>query len=68
VIPPPPAVRVLETAWHPDAKRRSVQGFGDRLDLRESDAVGTLVVVSIHPTGVVFLHGGREIKRRVGEN
>ncbi len=71
VIPPPPPIRVLETAWHPDAGLRSarvtVGGHGENLDLREGDAVGAVVVVSIHPTSVVFLHGGQEIKKRVGD-
>ncbi|NNL87294.1 MAG: hypothetical protein HKP27_16655 [Myxococcales bacterium] len=70
VIPPPPDVAVLKTAWHPDAARRSarieVQGFPEALNLREGDAVGTLVVVSIEPSAVVFLHGGREVRHGVG--
>jgi hypothetical protein len=70
VVPPAPDVAVLKTAWHPDAARRSarieVQGFPEALNLREGDAVGTLVVVSIEPSAVVFLHGGREVRHGVG--
>ncbi len=70
VIPPPPDIAVLKTAWHPDATRRSarieVEGFPESVELREGDAVGTLVVVSIEPSAVVFLHGGEELRRQVG--
>ena len=30
-------------------------------------AVGTLVVSEIQPSGVVFLHGGARLRRRVGQ-
>jgi len=62
---------VESTRWHPASEKRSarvrVQGRKDPLELREGDAVGVLVVSEIQPSGVVFLYGGREIRRGVGE-
>jgi hypothetical protein len=40
---------------------------GAPLTLREGDAIGELVVLRIEPAGVVFLHKGREVSRRVGD-
>ena len=67
---PPPKVAVLGTTWHPDAERRrakvQMHGHDTAVELREGVAVGTLVVVKIEPSGVVFLHEGREVRRAVG--
>ena len=67
----PPKVRVERTIWHPKPERRSalvhVQGHKEALELKEGDAVGTLVVAEIQPSGVVFLHGGVRLRHRVGE-
>ena len=67
----PPKVRVERTIWHPKPERRSalvhVQGHKEALELKEGDAVGTLVVAEIEPSGVVFLHGGVRLRHRVGE-
>ncbi len=58
------------TTWHPTPERRAarvvVEGFADPLELREGDAVGVLVVSEIQPSGVVFLHGGTKLRRKVG--
>jgi hypothetical protein len=70
-VPPPPEIRVEGTAWHPSPERRTarvvVQGRAGVLELHEGDAVGTLVVSEIQPSGVVFLHGGAELRRGVGD-
>jgi hypothetical protein len=69
---PVPEVLVRKTVWHPLAARRQavveVAGQGEPLELREGDAVGPLVVREISPSGVVFLHEGVELRRRVGAN
>jgi hypothetical protein len=36
-------------------------------EIREGDAVGPLVVSKIEPSGVVFVHEGVEVRRRIGE-
>jgi hypothetical protein len=70
LIPAPPRIEVERTRWHPTPERRvalvRVEGHKDALELREGDAVGTLVVAEIEPSGVVFLHGGERLQRRVG--
>lgn len=67
----PPKVIVKKTVWHPTPERRvariEVEGHKGPLDLHEGDAVGTLVVAEIQPSGVVFLHGGEKLHRQVGK-
>jgi hypothetical protein len=70
--PPPdpfPALRVERTTWHPLAERRlavvDVPGEGTR-ELREGDPVAGATVSLIEPSGVVFRHAGREVRRKVG--
>ena len=67
---PLPGLVVERTLWHPDAGRRravlQVEGRDGTVELREGDAVGDLVVQQIDPSGVLFLHRGVEIRRRVG--
>ena len=67
---PVPVVYVERTIWHPDASRRvafvEIDGSGERVELHEGEAVGTLVVEKIEPTGVLFDHRGIEVHRRVG--
>jgi hypothetical protein len=46
--------------------RIEVEGSKGTLELHEGDAVGTLVVAEIQPSGVVFLHGGEKLHRKVG--
>ena len=62
---------VAGTSWHPRAERRTarveLEGRAEPLELREGDAVGSLVVREIQPSGVVFLFGDVELRRRVGE-
>jgi hypothetical protein len=57
--------------WHPKPERRTVrvqvEGHKQALELKEGDAVGTLVVAEIQPSGVVFLHGGTRLRHKVGE-
>ena len=66
----PPKVTVERTIWHPIPERRwariEVEGRKEALELHEGDAVGTLVVAEIQPSGVVFLHGGERFHRKVG--
>jgi hypothetical protein len=63
-------VTVKKTVWHPVPERRvariEVEGRKGLLELHEGDAVGTLVVAEIQPSGVVFLHGGERLHRKVG--
>jgi hypothetical protein len=63
-------VTVRKTIWHPTPERRvaeiEVEGRKGPLELREGDAVGTLVVSEIQPSGVVFLHGGEKLHQKVG--
>jgi hypothetical protein len=66
-----PKLMVAGTSWHPRAERRTatveLEGRADPLELHEGDAVGSLVVREIQPSGVVFLLGDVELRRRVGE-
>lgn len=63
-------VLVTRTTWHPSAERRLavVRGAGDSQDreVHEGDSVGSLQVLRIEPSGVVFLRQGVEIRQRVG--
>lgn len=65
-----PDVRVERTVWHPVAERRvavvAFEGDGPR-EIHEGDAVGSLVVGEIEPSGVVFVHEGTEVRRGVGQ-
>lgn len=65
----PPKVTVQKTVWHPEPERRvariEVEGRKGPIELHEGDAVGTLVVAEIQPSGVVFLHGGERLLRKV---
>jgi hypothetical protein len=67
----PPKITVDKTIWHPTPERRvariEMEGHKGPLDLHEGDAIGTLVVAEIQPSGVVFLHGGERLYRKVGE-
>ena len=69
--PPPPALRVERTEWHPSPQRRvavvELDGSGDPLRLHEGDVVGALVVGEIQPSTVTFYHEGIELHRRVGD-
>lgn len=64
-----PDVFVSSTVWHPQKDRRlakvSLSG-GVAKDLHEGDAIGPLVVSRIEPSGVIFVHDGVELRRRVG--
>jgi hypothetical protein len=66
-----PDLRVERTVWHPTAERRfaliEFDESAERREVREGDAVGPLVVSKIEPSGVVFVHDGVELRRRVGE-
>ena len=66
----PPKLTVKKTVWHPTPERRvariEVEGHEGALELHEGDAVGTLVVSEIQPSGVIFLHGGEKLHRKVG--
>ncbi len=66
-----PGLRVERTVWHPIAERRvAVIEFGqsaEHREIREGDAVGPLVVSKIEPSGVVFVHDGVEMRRRIGD-
>ena len=70
---PVTSVMVTQTIWHPRAERRVavIERLDDSEDaeplrLREGDRIGSLQLVSIEPTGVVFAHDGVELRRRVG--
>ena len=66
-----PGLRVERTVWHPIAERRvaliEFERSAERREIREGDAVGPLVVSKIEPSGVVFVHEGVEVRRRIGE-
>ena len=67
--PSVPDVLVSSTVWHPQRDRRlAIVAFegGAARELHEGDAIGPLVVSEIGPSGVVFLHDGVELRRRVG--
>jgi hypothetical protein len=70
VVTPPPEITVLRTSWHPRPERRLARvrlaGSSAPVEVHEGDALSTLVVKTIEPSGVVFLHGGRELRRGVG--
>jgi len=64
-----PDVRVSSTVWHPQRDRRIATvtlAGGAPKELHEGDAIGPLVVSLIEPSGVVFVHDGVELRRRVG--
>ena len=67
---PIPEFVVTRTVWHPSAARRvaSVQlkGASAVQLISEGDEFGTLKVVEIQPSAVLFRRDGVEIKRRVG--
>jgi hypothetical protein len=70
---PIPSVLVTQTIWHPRAERRvavierlDASGGEESLRMREGDRIGSLQLVSIEPTGVVFVHDGIELRRRIG--
>lgn len=67
--PVPPLV-VERTVWHPEAgRRRAFVGLEDRtepLEVGEGDSVGSLVVIAIEPSAVVFRQGSIELRYRVG--
>jgi hypothetical protein len=69
--PSAPGIEVLRTTWHPRPERRVARvrlaGRPAPLDVHEGDAVSTLVVKTIEPSGVLFLHGSQELRRGVGE-
>ncbi len=70
VRPRPPEVVVDRTFWHPDpSRRRALVSVAKRsgVEVREGDAVGSLVVATIEPAGVVFQNGAVEIRLRVGQ-
>jgi hypothetical protein len=67
---PVPDVRVERTSWHPQSARRVavvLLGAEDPREVHEGDALGPLVVARIEPSGVVFVHEGVELLRRVGD-
>jgi hypothetical protein len=47
--------------------RIRIEGRDAPLDVHEGDAVSTLVVKTIEPSGVLFLHGSAELRRGVGQ-
>ncbi len=67
----PPEATLLRTSWHPDPARREAElqlvGSEEPIRLREGDAVGALIVITIEPSSVVFGHDGVELRRAVGE-
>jgi len=67
---PAPEVVVTRTIWHPSAERRValVRGAGDsrEREVHEGESVGSLQVLRIEPSDVVFLRQGVEIRQRVG--
>lgn len=66
-----PLLSIDKTIWHPDADRRlaivELTESGEELRLKEGDAVGPLVIKSIRPSGVLFVHDGVQIEYRVGQ-
>ncbi len=69
---PVPSIVVKRTVWHPRRERRRAElsllenGKSRIVELREGQFVGPLELAEIGPTGVIFLHEGVEIRRRVG--
>lgn len=65
-----PEVVVTRTIWHPSAERRValVLGAGDsqEREVHEGESVGSLQVLRIEPSDVVFLRDGVEVRQRVG--
>jgi hypothetical protein len=67
---PASEVVVTRTIWHPNAERRValVLGAGDSQarEVHEGESVGSLQVLRIEPSDVVFLRDGVEVRQRVG--
>jgi len=70
-VPGAPEVKVLRTVWHPKAERRTAElalGPGDeRRVLQEGERIGSLVLLEISPSGVLFEQDGQKLRRRVGQ-
>jgi hypothetical protein len=66
-----PLISVYKTIWHPDVDRRvaivELTESGEQLSLKQGDAVGPLVIETIRPSGVLFVHDGVEVEYRVGQ-
>jgi hypothetical protein len=64
-------IHVEQTLWHPRPDRRvavlALDGDEGSLRVQEGDTVRGLVVSEIEPSGVVFEHEGRRVRRGLGE-
>jgi hypothetical protein len=64
------SVQVARTHWHPTPEKRiaivEVAGRPAPIELHEGDRVGSLVVGTIEPSGVVFLRDGVEVRKPIG--
>ena len=69
VSPAAPGVAVLRTVWHPKPERRTAwlesPGEAAPREYREGDHLGTLTLLRIEPSGVVFERDGVEISEKI---
>ncbi len=63
-------VSVLRTIWHPKPERRTAlvetRDDYEPFEVREGESVGSLTVVRIEPSGVIFERDGQELRQKVG--
>jgi hypothetical protein len=65
-----PGVSVLRTIWHPKPERRTAlvetRDDYEPFEVREGERVGSLTVVRIEPSGVIFERDGEQLRQKVG--
>jgi len=73
VIPPQPfpALSVRKTIWHPQPSQRlayvSMPPGSPAFEVREGDVLGSMIVLAIEPSSVLFGREGVQVRKRIGE-
>jgi hypothetical protein len=71
VAPASTGISVLRTVWHPKPERRTAwleaPGDASPRELREGDRVGSLTLLRIEPSAVIFDRDGVELRERIAE-
>lgn len=66
-----PAVSVRKTIWHPQPSQRlayvSMPPGSTPFEVREGDVLGSMIVLKIEPSSVLFGREGVELRKRIGE-
>jgi len=68
---PFPSVFVHKTLWHPQPSQRlayvSMPPGTPAFEVREGDVLGSMIVLTIEPSSVLFGREGVELRKRIGE-